>query len=97
LAIRALASSDAEVGNRAEWTLVNAGPAVLSSVRQALRSESKAVRERAIRILAWQGDTVCIPALMTMLKSNAADPALVAWAIAKIQAFGPYGDSVRTH
>ncbi|HEY1947754.1 MAG TPA: glycerophosphodiester phosphodiesterase family protein [Bryobacteraceae bacterium] len=88
--IQALGSSDVEIANRAEWILVKAGPAVLPTVRQALSSEMKAVRERSVRILAWQGDSDSTAALQAMKNSGAADPALIDWAIGKIrsQAFG---------
>ena len=55
-AVQALGSDDREVADRAEWMLVKAGTAVLPEVRKALDSENDAVRQRAMRILAWQGD-----------------------------------------
>jgi HEAT repeat protein len=82
--IQVLGSSDVEIANRAEWILVKAGPAVLPAVRQALSSEMKSVRERGVRILAWQGDRDSIAALQAM-KTSAADSALIDWAIGKIQ------------
>lgn len=54
-AVQALESSDQQVADRAEWMLVKAGPAVLPDVREELQSRDQAVRERAIRIEAWQG------------------------------------------
>jgi HEAT repeat protein len=87
-AIEALASSDIEVANRAEWTLTKAvGSAILPAIRQALTSPSRPVRERAIRILAWREDAGCIPLLRELRDSNGADPALIDWATEKIQYF----------
>jgi HEAT repeat protein len=83
--IQALGSSDIEIANRAEWILVKAGPAVLPAVRQALSSDMKAVRERCVRILGWQGDSDSTTALQAMKNSGAVDPALINWAIGKIQ------------
>jgi glycerophosphoryl diester phosphodiesterase len=90
--IQALGSSDIEIANRAEWILVKAGPTVLPAVRQALSSETKAVRERSVRVLAWQGDSDSTAALQAMKNSGAVDQALINWAIGKIhsQAFGAH-------
>ena len=55
-AILAVGSVDIGVRNRAEWMLVQAGPAVLLEVRKALHNENQNVRECAVRIVAWQGD-----------------------------------------
>jgi len=84
-AVQALGSNDVQVANRAEWMLVQAGPAVLPEVRKALRSENAAVRERAIRIVAWQGDTDSLEMLRAMQKTDAADNVRAAWAIDKIE------------
>jgi glycerophosphoryl diester phosphodiesterase/HEAT repeat protein len=84
-AVEALGSSDQQVADRAEWTLVKANPAVLPKVRQALNSDNQAVRQRAMRIVAWQGDTDSLAALQAIQKTNTADAALAAWAIEKIQ------------
>ena len=69
--------------------LVQAGPDVLPYVRKALRSEDPALRERAIRIVAWQGDFESLSPLRTMLKTDAADADLIAWAIKKIELLHP--------
>jgi HEAT repeat protein len=84
-AVQALASSDSEVANRTEWMLIQAGPAVLPEVRKALASENAAVRERAIQIVAWQGDAGSLDALRAMQKTDATETALIAWAIEKIE------------
>ena len=55
--VEALGSSDRTIADRAEWTLAEAGPAVLASVRKALKNGDASVRRRAIHILAWQGDS----------------------------------------
>jgi glycerophosphoryl diester phosphodiesterase/HEAT repeat protein len=87
-AIEALGSSDSQMADRTEWMLVQAGPAVLPDVRKALcSSEKPSVRRRAIRIVAWQGDTASLEILRTMLKTDAADAELVSWAIEKIESF----------
>lgn len=83
-AIRALNSPDIEVANRAEWVLVKAGPPVLPVLRQTLPSAGEAVRERIIRILAWQGDSKSIPVLNSIAISHPQDKALSDWAIQKI-------------
>ena len=88
-AIEALAARDSPTADRAEWMLVQAGPSVLPEVRKALRSEDPALRRRAVRIVAWQGDTTSLEALRAMQKTNAQDAALAAWAIQKIQALHP--------
>jgi glycerophosphoryl diester phosphodiesterase len=69
--------------------LVKAGPDVLPEVRQALNSESPAVRERAIRIVAWQGDIASLEKLHTMQTMNGLDADLAGWAIAKIESLHP--------
>jgi glycerophosphoryl diester phosphodiesterase/HEAT repeat protein len=83
-AIEALASSDNEVANRAEWTLIKAGPVVLPSVRRLLLNAKPSVRERAIRIVAWQGDVESVSMLQTIQSSDTTDAQLIAWALAKI-------------
>ncbi|WP_158789146.1 HEAT repeat domain-containing protein [Granulicella sp. L46] len=84
-AVEALGSSDSQMADRTEWILVQAGPAVLPDVRKALGSEKPSVRERAIRIVAWQGDTESLEILRTMLKTDEPDADLVSWAIEKIE------------
>jgi len=83
--IQALGSNDVEIANRAEWILVKAGAAVLPMVRQALASDVKPIRERAVRVLAWQGDKDALALLQSMKSTGAAEPELIDWAIAKIQ------------
>ena len=88
-AVQALGSSDRQVADRAEWILVKANPAVLPEVRKALDSESQDVRQRAMRIVAWQGDTESLATLQAMQKTDTANAALAAWAIEKIQSLHP--------
>jgi glycerophosphoryl diester phosphodiesterase len=88
-AIEALASPDTPTGDRAEWMLIKAGPAVLPEVRKALSSDVATVRERAIQIVAWQGDTESLQMLRAMQQTDKKDAALIAWAIEKIGALHP--------
>lgn len=88
-AIKALESTDGTVADRAEWMLVKAGPVVLPDVRKALNSENQEVRERAIRIVAWQGDTDSVTKLRTMQAMKGRDTELATWAIAKIERLHP--------
>ena len=88
-AVQALGSADSTMADRAEWMLVQGGPTVLPDVRKALGSGNAAVRERAIRIVAWQGDTKSLDILREMQKTNATDAALAVWAIAKIESLHP--------
>jgi glycerophosphoryl diester phosphodiesterase/HEAT repeat protein len=90
-AVEALGSSDSQMADRTEWILVQAGPAVLPDVRKALGSEKPSVRERAIRIVAWQGDTESLEILRTMLKTDEPDADLVSWAIEKIESLRSKG------
>jgi glycerophosphoryl diester phosphodiesterase len=90
-AVLALGSTDPQVADRAEWMLVKAGPAVLPEVRKALASENETVRPRAMRIVAWQGDTESLDALEAIQKTDAADASLAAWAIEKIHVLHPSG------
>jgi glycerophosphoryl diester phosphodiesterase len=69
--------------------LIQAGPAVLPAVRRALASEDAPVRERAIRIVAWQGDVESLKTLRAMQKTGGGDAALAAWAIEKIKSLQP--------
>jgi glycerophosphoryl diester phosphodiesterase len=85
-AVQALGAADIQVADRAEWMLVQGGPAVLPAVRKALGSENAAVRERAIRIVAWQGDTSSLDRLQDMRKTDAA---MAEWAIKKIESLHP--------
>jgi glycerophosphoryl diester phosphodiesterase/HEAT repeat protein len=88
-AVEALGSSDSQMADRTEWMLVQAGQAVLPDVRKALGSDKSSVRERAIRIAAWQGDTGSLDILRMMQKTDAANADLAAWAIEKIESLHP--------
>ena len=88
-AVRAMGSTSPQVADRAEWILVQGGPAVLPEVRQALGSKSDEVRARAIRIVAWQGDTKSLRALSALHNTDAANADLIAWAIDKIASLHP--------
>jgi glycerophosphoryl diester phosphodiesterase len=90
-AVQALGSTDPEVADRAEWMLVKAGPAVLPRVRKALDSDNQDVRRRAMRIVAWQGDTESLATLQAIQKTGTANAALATWAIEKIQTLDPNG------
>jgi HEAT repeat protein len=82
-AVKALGSKDVAIADRAEWILIHGGPNVLPDVRLALKSDDVAVRDKAIRIVAWQGDEGSLETLRGMNDSSDAD--LVAWAIKKIE------------
>ena len=88
-AVQALGADDAQVADRAEWILVQGGPAALPDVRKALVSKNDAVRTRAIRIVAWQGDTKSLETLQAMQKTDATDASLATWAIDKIESLHP--------
>ena len=88
-AIRALQATDHGVADKAEWMLVQGGPSVLPAVREAIASQNEAVRERAIRIVAWQGDLGALPRLRAIQQSDPRDEALAAWAIEKIEIIHP--------
>jgi glycerophosphoryl diester phosphodiesterase/HEAT repeat protein len=88
-AVQALGSTDIQVQDRAEWMLVQGGPAVLPDVRKALGSENVTVRERAIRIVAWQGDKDSLGTLRAMQKTDVANAISAAWAIKKIESLHP--------
>ena len=87
-AVQALGAEDVHVADKAEWMLIQAGPAVLPEVRAALRSQNAVVRQRAIRIVAWQGDLDAMQALREMQSKDHGDAELV-WAIHKIQLLHP--------
>ena len=87
-AIKALAASDVDVADRAEWALVEAGPSVLPAVRSALEASPESARRRLIEILAWQADKDAVPTLERLEKSDAPDRELIRWAIAKILSLG---------
>jgi glycerophosphoryl diester phosphodiesterase/HEAT repeat protein len=82
--LAALGSNDPDVANRAEWILVKAGPEVLPEVRQTLQSGDAQVRERSIRIVAWQGDREAVALLRSVERSHPEDRELIQWAIKKI-------------
>lgn len=84
-AVEALGSANTQMSDRAEWMLVEGGPAVLPEVRNALGSADPAVRKRAIRIVAWQGDRQSLQVLRTMQHTDLDDADLTEWAIEKIE------------
>jgi len=88
-AIKALDSADSGVVERAEWMLIKASPAALPEVRKALVSDSASVRQSAIRIVAWQGDTESLQTLRAMQQTDKKDATLIAWAIEKIESLHP--------
>jgi glycerophosphoryl diester phosphodiesterase len=88
-AVQALAAQDVHVADKAEWMLVQAGPAVLPELHEALLSQNVEVRRRAIRIVAWQGDLEAVQTLRRMPKTDSGDAELLAWAIQKIQLLHP--------
>jgi glycerophosphoryl diester phosphodiesterase len=88
-AIQALGASDAGVADKAEWILVQGGPSVLPGVREAIGSQNEAVRERAIRIVAWQGDLGALERLQAVEASDPKNADLAQWAIEKIQVLHP--------
>jgi glycerophosphoryl diester phosphodiesterase len=88
-AVKALGSTDVLVQDRAEWMLVQAGPNVLPDVRKDLRNENKDLRDRAIRIVAWQGDANSLAILQNVRKTDSSDASLIDWAIDKIHSLHP--------
>jgi len=63
---------------------------VLPAVRIALASDKDpAIRERAIRIVAWQGDAGALEILQSMQVSDPSESELVLWAIDKIESLHP--------
>jgi glycerophosphoryl diester phosphodiesterase len=87
-AVEALGAADPKVADKAEWILVQGGPSILPAVREALNSQNSAVRERAIRIVAWQGDADALSNLR-MMRQMGKDAELVPWAIDEIEALHP--------
>ena len=69
--------------------LIQAGPAVLPEVQKALTANIASVREHAIRIVAWQGDTESLQTLRAMQQTDKKDATLIAWAIEKIESLHP--------
>lgn len=88
-AVASLRSDDVLVADRAEWMLVQGGPQVLPQVRAAIQSQSPVVRERAIRIVAWQGDRQSLELLHSLPETHPEAASLVQWAIAKIESLHP--------
>jgi glycerophosphoryl diester phosphodiesterase/HEAT repeat protein len=88
-AMQALGATDPKVADKAEWVLVKGGPSVLPQVREALHNQNAAVRERAIQIVAWQGDGGALQTLRAMQQTDAKDAELVTWAIDKIEMLHP--------
>jgi glycerophosphoryl diester phosphodiesterase/HEAT repeat protein len=88
-AIRALRAADHGVADKAEWMLVEGGPSVLPAVRDAINNQNEAVRQRAIRIVAWQGDLDALPRLRAVQESDPQNAMLAAWAIEKIEILHP--------
>jgi glycerophosphoryl diester phosphodiesterase len=88
-AVQALAAQDVHVADKAEWMLVQAGPAALPELREALLSQNAEVRRRAIRIVAWRGDLDAMQTLRQMQETNSGDTELLGWAIQKIQLLHP--------
>lgn len=84
--VEQLSSTDTVLADRAEWALVKGDERVLPAVRQALANP--AARARAIRILAWHGDTVSVPELQRIAHTPGPNAELASWAIAKIQMLG---------
>lgn len=73
------------MADKAEWMLIQAGP----GVREALLSQNLEVRQRAIRIVASQGDLGAMQTLREMQERDSGDSELLGWAIQKIQALHP--------
>jgi glycerophosphoryl diester phosphodiesterase/HEAT repeat protein len=88
-AVQALGSADTQLADRTEWMLVQAGPSALPSVRGALDNPNAAIKQRAIRIVAWQGDAAALQKLRAMQQADPKDAELVTWAIDKIETLQP--------
>ena len=88
-AVQALGSADTQLADRTEWMLIQAGPAVLPVVREALSSPNTAIKARAIRIVAWQGDLGSLERLRSIEKTNPTNVELASWAIEKIEMLHP--------
>ena len=68
-----------------DWMLAEIWP----QVRKALESERSSTRERAIRIVAWQGDVNSLDQLRTIQAMHGPDADLALWAITKINSCHP--------
>jgi glycerophosphoryl diester phosphodiesterase/HEAT repeat protein len=88
-AVQALGSADTQLADRTEWMLVQAGPSDLPAVRGALDSPNAAIKQRAIQIVAWQGDAAALQKLRAMQQADPKDVELVTWAIDKIETLHP--------
>jgi glycerophosphoryl diester phosphodiesterase len=88
-AVRALAATDPNVADKAEWMLIQGGPSVLPTVREALGGPNETAKERAIRIVAWQGDLNALPLLRAIQHTNPREGQLASWAMEKIQLLHP--------
>jgi glycerophosphoryl diester phosphodiesterase len=88
-AVQALGSADTLLADRTEWMLIQAGPTVLPVVREALGSPNAAIKARAIRIVAWQGDLGSLERLRSIERTNPTDVELASWAIEKIEMLHP--------
>ncbi|WP_047488737.1 glycerophosphodiester phosphodiesterase family protein [Terriglobus sp. TAA 43] len=77
-AVRQLGSSNAGVADRAEWMLTMADDRVGPAVRSALRDANPAIRQRAIRIVAFRADSDALHQLQSMREPEAV------WAAEKI-------------
>jgi glycerophosphoryl diester phosphodiesterase len=90
VAIESLGSRSATVADRAEWMLIQAGPSVLPQVRVALGSSKPTIRERAMHIVAMQGDVASVERLQSMLQSYPEQAQTIQWAVAKIAAMSKW-------
>jgi glycerophosphoryl diester phosphodiesterase/HEAT repeat protein len=88
-AVQALGSADTQLADRTEWMLVQAGPSALPAIRGAIDSPNAAIKQRAIRIVAWQGDAAALQKLRAMQQTDPKNVELVTWAIDKIEALHP--------
>jgi glycerophosphoryl diester phosphodiesterase/HEAT repeat protein len=88
-AVQALASSDVQAADRAEWMLVKSGAPVLPVVRKLLSDPNPQVRKRAIEIVAWQADVESLEMLRSMQTNDAPDADLLQWSIEKITSLHP--------
>jgi glycerophosphoryl diester phosphodiesterase len=88
-AVQALGAADSNVADKAEWMLVQGGPSVLPAVREALGSQNKGVKARAIQIVAWQGDLGSMQSLRTIQQTDPQNAELATWAMEKIESLHP--------
>jgi glycerophosphoryl diester phosphodiesterase len=88
-AVQALGAADSNVADKAEWMLVQGGPAVLPAVREALGSQNQGVKARAIQIVAWQGDLGSMQSLRTIQQTDPQNAQLAIWAMEKIETLHP--------